>query len=268
MSHWIASDVSWNSHRANGDLISIDVESFARARPARFHRTDGTTGETGSGAYVSGNPSVPDANEFNVKLVFQGSFTTDLKNAFILAAEAISDFILGDIPNAGRLGTAVDDITITAKLSYIDGIGGILGQAGPTSIRTGSFLPATGIMEFDSSDAASYQAAGLFDDIALHEMLHTIGFGTIWANLGLISGSGFNGSRANAALPGTALVPIELDGGAGTAWSHWDEESFGTELMTGYIDGDNYLSYTTIASLGDLGYNVVSGASYVQPWFI
>jgi hypothetical protein len=38
--------------------------------------------------------------------------------------------------------------------------------------------------------------------------------------------------------------------------------------MTGYIDGNNYLSYTTIASLGDLGYSVVPGASYVQPWFV
>ena len=268
MSHWLASDFSWTSRWANDDLIPIDVESFARVRPERFPRTGGTTGDTGSGGYVSGNPLVPDASEFNVKLVFQGSFTTDLKNAFILAAEAISDFILGDIPNTGFRRSGIDDITITAKLSYIDSVGGILGQAGPTSIRAGSFLPATGIMEFDSSDAASYQAAGLFDDLALHEMLHTIGFGTIWGNLGLISGSGFNGWRANAAFPGTALVPIELDGGAGTAWSHWNEESFGTELMTGYIDGDNYLSYTTIASLGDLGYNVVSGATYVQPWFI
>ena len=268
MSHCLGSDFSLNSHWANDDLISIDFESFARARTARVPRTGGTTGDTGSDAYVSGDPLVPNSNEFNVKLVFQGSFTTDLKNAFILAAEAISDFILGDIPNTGSRRTSIDDITITAKLSYIDGIGGILGQAGPTSIRADGFLPATGIMEFDSSDATNYQAAGLFDDIALHEMLHTIGFGTIWANLGLISGSGFNGWRANATFPGTALVPIELDGGAGTAWSHWDEESFGTELMTGYIDGDNYLSYTTIASLGDLGYNVISGASYVQPWFI
>ena len=38
--------------------------------------------------------------------------------------------------------------------------------------------------------------------------------------------------------------------------------------MTGYIDGDNYLSYMTIASLGDLGYNVVSGASYALPSFV
>jgi hypothetical protein len=65
-------------------------------------------------------------------------------------------------------------------------------------------------------------------------------------------------------------VPLETDGGPGTAYSHWDEGSAlgSNELMTGYIDGDNYLSYTTIASLADLGYSTVSGANYSSPWYI
>lgn len=249
-------------------LIPFDSESFARSRPVRGDRPSAPAGGSSAGSYISGDPNIPDTNEFNVKVVFQGTWSSDLKNAFVLAADAISDFILGDIPAAGARRSAIDDITITAKLSYIDGIGGILGQSGPTSVRVGSFLPATGTMEFDSSDAASYQAAGLFDDIVLHEMLHTIGFGTIWTDLGLITGGSFNGPQANAAYAPSSLIPVELDGGAGTAWSHWDEETFSTELMTGYLDNDNYLSYMTIASLGDLGYKVVSGANYVQPWFI
>jgi hypothetical protein len=123
-------------------------------------------------------------------------------------------------------------------------------------------------MQFDVADASSYQASGLFDDIVLHEMIHTIGFGTIWDYLGLTSGGSFIGARAAAAYGG--YVPLELDGGPGTAYAHWDEGSaLGySELMTGYIEGDNYLSYTTIASLGDLGYSTVSGASYVPPSFI
>jgi hypothetical protein len=266
MSHRFDTDDFFGPHWAN-DLILVDIESLARARGIRGDRSGGTGG-SGSSTYVSGDPAVPDTSEFNVKLAFQGNLTQDQKNAFILAAETISDIILGDIPAAGVRRATIDDITITARLVAIDGVGGILGQAGPTSIRVGSFLPATGLIEFDSADAASYQAAGLFDDIVLHEMLHTIGFGTIWSNLGLYSGGSFNGWRANVAYPSGALIPVELDGGAGTAWSHWDEETFGNELMTGYIDGDNYLSYMTIASLGDLGYNVVSGASYVQPWYV
>ena len=149
-------------------------------------------------------------------LCFRGPGPADLKNAFILAAEAISDFILGDIPNAGARRNAIDDITITAQLSYVDGVGGILGQTGINSVRAGSFLPATATMQFDSADASYYSSVGLFDDIVLHEMLHAIGFGTIWSNLGLITGGGFNGPLANAVYPGSALIPIETDGGPGT----------------------------------------------------
>ena len=70
----------------------------------------------------------------------------------------------------------------------IDGSGGILGQAGPDAVRSGSYLPYRGSMEFDAADANAYLAAGLFDDIVLHEMLHTVGLGTIWSSKGLISG--------------------------------------------------------------------------------
>jgi hypothetical protein len=128
------------------------------------------------------------------------------------------------------------------------------------------------MMQFDSADASYYASLGLFDDIVLHEMLHTVGVGTIWSYKGLLNGNGtssptFNGALANAAYPGDALIPVENSGGSGTAYSHWEETVFGNELMTGYINGDNTLSYMTIASLGDLGYTV-SGASYVPPSFI
>ena len=33
--------------------------------------------------------------------------------------------------------------------------------------------------------------------------------------------------------------PVEQDGGSGTAGSHWDEETFGNELMTGYVNTDD-----------------------------
>jgi hypothetical protein len=199
-----------------------------------------------------------------------GPWTSSLRQAFAACAETISDIILGDIPNVGTRRISIDDIVITASLASIDGAGGVLGQAGWDQVRGGSYLPSHGTMEFDSADAAVYQAAGLFDDIVLHEMLHTIGHGTIWSYLGLTNGSSFTGAAANAAYPGEELLPLETDGGPGTAYSHWDEGSaLGTnELMTGYIDGDNYLSYTTIASLADLGYSTVSGASYVPPSYI
>ena len=254
-----------------GGFADFDVEAFARAaRPARPERQTGGGGGGGSGSstYISGDPSIPNSSEYNIQINFVGSWSSDLRQAFISAANAISDFILGDVPSTGARRSAIDDLSITASLVSIDGAGGILGQAGPDAVRAGSYLPYKGTMQFDVADANVYQAAGLFDDIVLHEMLHTVGFGTIWSSKGLISGGGFNGPLANAVYPGSALIPLETDFGAGTAYSHWDEDAFGSELMTGFIDGNNDLSYMTIASLGDLGYSVVSGASYAQPSFI
>jgi hypothetical protein len=270
----------WQRHDFGHSLDSFsqmhsDDDVFARVpRESRAGRdrpvptTGGTV--TTTDVYISGDAAIVDSNEYNIQITFVGSWTADLRQAFVLAADAVSDFILGDIPSAGVRRSIVDDLAITASLISIDGAGGILGQAGPDAVRVGSFLPAKGTMQFDVADASVYQAAGLFDDIVLHEMLHTVGFGTIWTDLGLVSGGSFLGAQANAAYPGSALVPLDVDGGPGTAYSHWSEGSIlgSNELMTGYIDGDNYLSYTTIASLGDLGYRVVSGASYVQPWFV
>ena len=52
-----------------------------------------------------------------------------------------------------------------------------------------------------------------------------------------------------------AGIPVEQDGGSGTAGSHWDEETFDNELMTGYInDGSNPFSAMSAASFADLGY--------------
>jgi hypothetical protein len=263
----------------NDDFILSDVDAAARGpriprdRPDRADHTGGGGGGAGGPAsYLSGNPSVPDTSEYNVKIAFQGSWTAELKNAFIVAANAISSFIVGDLPNVGTTRIPIDDISLVAGLVTIDGAGGVLGQSGPTAFRPDTHLPSRGTMTFDIADANVYQAAGLFDDIVLHEMLHTLGFGTIWQSLGLIDGIGtatptFNGAFANAAYPGTGLIAVE-DIGSSTAFTHWDEDVFANELMTGYLDGDNELSYMTIASLGDLGYSTVSGASYVSPAFI
>ncbi len=184
-------------------------------RSAQAAAGSGSTGGTGTSVYISGNPSVADSSEYNIQINFVGSWSADLRQAFVSAAEAISDFILGDVSNVDSRRSSIDDLVITARLMNIDGAGGILGQAGPDAVRPGSYLPYKGTMEFDAADASAYQAAGLFDDIVLHEMLHTVGLGTIWSAKGLISGGGFNGPLANAIYPGSAMIPLELDGGGG-----------------------------------------------------
>ena len=59
----------------------------------------------------------------------------------------------------------IDDVLIIAQGVPIDGPGRILGQAGPTHLRPASagaaaFLPARGVMSFDTADLARMQANG------------------------------------------------------------------------------------------------------------
>jgi hypothetical protein len=234
--------------------------------------TDGGT-DPGTGvldSYTSG----PDGG-YNVQIDFLGTWTEALQSAFIEAAELISSLITTDISDIFHNGTLYDDIIITAELATIDGAGGILGQAGPTLIRSDSKLPLAAMMEFDAADAENYNDAGLWNDIVIHEMLHSVGVGTIWNLLGKLNGYGtstptFNGDFANLAYDElfsdlnqnlSDLIPVEGDGGSGTAYGHWDEATFGNELMTGYINGANYVSAMTVASLEDLGYVTTWDAS-------
>ena len=126
----------------------------------------------------------------------------------------------------------------------IDGAGGILGQAGPDLLRPSpSRLPAHGEMEFDSADVATMYASGTWTNVILHEIGHILGIGTIWSLLGLKNGAGdyigVHGLAEYRALlgnPSAASVPIEHDGGPGTAGAHWDEDTFNAELMTGFAE--------------------------------
>jgi Leishmanolysin len=69
---------------------------------------------------------------------------------------------------------------------------------------------------------------------------------------------GSNAIREFKAISGCNSVPVEQDGGRGTACSHWDEECMGRELMTGFANagGINPMSRITIGSLDDMGYDV------------
>ena len=204
---------------------------------------------------------------FDITIEFKGSsWTQELHDIFVTAADRLVNLIIGDIPDVTVYGKGapkvVDDILITAELGQIDGLYGILGQSGPTSVRTDSSLPATAQMQFDIVDV---NALGLtvFSEVVLHEMSHSLGFGSIWDRLGLVDNGLFTGSHAvdeYHSLGGTATgVPVEQDGGSGTAGAHWDEETFHNELMTGYInDGANPYSAMSAASFADLGYTITS----------
>jgi Leishmanolysin len=209
---------------------------------------------------------------FTILVRFRGGLTAKQKAAFTAAADRWSEVIVGDLPPVVIDGEQIDDILIEAEGASIDGPGKILGQAGPTHLRPASagaaaFIPAKGIMSFDSADLAAMEADGTLRDVITHEMGHVLGIGTVWTRKKLLKGAGganptFRGTSAMAEygkLKKTTAtpVPVENTGGVGTRDSHWRETIFKNELMTGFVGGKpNPLSRVTVASLKDLGYVV------------
>jgi len=220
---------------------------------------------------------------YNIEVRFLGGLTTTQKNAFKKAADRWSKVIVGDIPSVLIDGDVIDDLLIIAQGVAIDGPGKILGQAGPTHLRPASagasaFLPAKGLMSFDTADLAKMQADGTLVDVITHEMGHVIGIGTIWTKKNLLVGAGgnnptFKGTAARrefGVLKGTGPVnvPVENTGGSGTRDSHWRETVFRNELMSGFIAAPgNPISKMTVGSLEDIGYKVDLNAAepYVLP---
>jgi hypothetical protein len=196
---------------------------------------------------------------------------------------------LGQTPGTTTVDETVDDIVIYAQAKAIDGPNKVLGSAGPCYIRQGSGcaigcdkIPILGVMTFDTADLNS---AGL-QDVITHEMLHVLGLGSLWraSYFNFITGAGTLDprytaaeARASCAAVGGGTVPcastVPAEGcadhpecqptaqdstiGAGTRDSHWREQNFGAELMTGFLNnGANPFSSVTIGGLKDLGYSV------------
>ena len=237
---------------------------------------------------------------FNITIRFFGTPMTPAQEAlFTNAAARISGFVTGDIIDADARGGTVDvnascgttgqppldeiidDLIIYASIRDIDGPGKILAQAGPCLGRSGgtlnAFMTAVGTMQFDAADISSLTGSGSLQEVITHEMLHVLGYGTLWDDAPtrqLLTGKDtpdprFTGTQARQGCVGVSgtvtcatSVPVEGSGGAGTANSHWRESSFDTELMTGFIDASpNPLSSVTIGSMADIGY-VVNSADF------
>lgn len=168
----------------------------------------------------------------------------------------------------------------------------------------------SGGMTFDTADLDFMVTNGVFEDVIRHEMGHVLGFGVLWDTAAILDGTGipatfqqiyttdsgqYTGTAALAAYqlefgqPGATFIPVELDGGSGTANGHWNEvtdnfsienlagfdsdpgdggaaptivgginagESMDDDLMSGVLSGSTYLSNTTLASFFDIGYTI------------
>lgn len=203
---------------------------------------------------------IAQATPFNINVIFGGGLTPSQQAVFTQAETTWEGLIPGY-----QTGISIPSLDINASGVAIDGVGGTLGQAGPSwGVFQGGFnISTVGLMEFDSDDVTWLENTGRLLDVILHEMAHVMGFGTLWEWNGVyVSETGqYTGAAALAAYqlefdPMAAFVPVELDGGAGTANGHWDESWAGgsNALMTGYLGASNAITETTVASFMDIGY--------------
>ncbi len=258
---------------------TLDANTATVAGGAVYNSSEAATGngEGGDGFDIPLPPDPDPEPAFKIDVVFTDSSLSATQQAiFELAAARWSEIIIADVPDVFVSGVGfIDDLQIEATAPFIDGAGdpltgfNILGQAAPLALRPGSFIPATGFMEFDSYDLAQMEADGSLYSVILHEMGHVLGIGTIWPLLGLVTGLNttdprFIGTEATAqynALLGlsVASVPVANQGtqNDGSFGSHWRESDLTNELMTPLLSGATQpISVVTIGSLADLGYVV------------
>jgi hypothetical protein len=169
-----------------------------------------------------------------------------------------------------QLPSTIEDLFIFVRITSIDGVSGVLGQAGPCLMDRNGF-PRVGYVEFDLADVEKMIKDQTFDAVCVHEIMHIIGIGTLWDSKRLVGGTaadprymGRNGINAlptiKAEFMGTPA--IQDKGGEGTEGSHWRDSAFGDEMMTAYLSASYQpVSALTVESFKDLGYSVDSSSA-------
>ena len=197
------------------------------------------------------------------------NFTSDVPESVITAsaraAERWSEIIIGDLPSVTSATYGfVDDLLINIQIGLLDDVedGDTLANARPIAFRTDSgglpYVAEVGISADEVNNAN-------LDDVLLHEFAHCMGFpnSNAWRNyvVNTTTPTEFTGPNAvryyNSGFGNTATgVPIEQEGGAGTAYAHWTESIFGNEILTGVIGTSNPISVITVGAYDDMGYDV------------
>jgi uncharacterized protein YjdB len=283
---------------ANTGVATVSATGAVRA-VALGTTTVRVTSERGEGTTVV-RVIDPPADRFRVELrfvvpterQFEEAFrngVADWERAIMQGGEGVTINLPASACGSGdpaRTAT-VRHLLIYVRLDNIDGRGGILGSAGPCVTRTSNGLPVVGQMRFDTTDLRALFNAGTLQAVVTHEIGHVVGvsrftwnsaFRQLAPNVTTAQDPRFIGRRGVLASAGMGFtmpgegVPVETEGGGGTAGSHWREQVYTIELMTGIIESPvvpgtqlerRPMSLLTIESLGDVGYQVVQSAADV-----
>ena len=113
-----------------------------------------------------------------------------------------------------------------------------------------------GVVEFNTRYLDTFESDEIVGTL-IHEIGHTLGIGwDKWMDMFSHQTGRFHKTWINK-LPTLADMFVETDYGPGTTLSHWDEERFDKELMSGFKDDDEYVLPVTIDVLELLGHTVI-----------
>jgi len=172
--------VTWAVTAGGGTLtgatnVNTDANGYANAPAWTLGRRGGAQGLTATANALQFSFTATIQSNFAVTLRWSGTPpSAAIQQAFTDAVNRISAMVTGDITdqmiqalsgngpfnvadcgNASVTGTVqevVDDVIIFAAVVPIDGVGNVLGSAGPCLTRVTGGLTALGTMRFDSAD--------------------------------------------------------------------------------------------------------------------
>lgn len=268
----------------NLDTIIFKVSFSTDVSPAIINGIiiDSSVNNNGSGNEYN-KDNIPSTSFYKIKLNFDGDFSHVDVNIIEDAANTWSNIITSRIlPDS--------DFDMKINIHFEKMASNVLGSAGPTyyTVKNGNYIPTEGDMTFNTlnwniqkNDIKKNGKNEAFYTV-LHEIGHVLGIGTMWNFNNLVSTDelwyrGTNALREyrnynnNQTL---VAIPIEDNGGGGTAYGHPEEgdstqanryndgklhPGLDTELMTGYAEGTNNpdpLSRITVGFLHDIGFEV------------